>query len=476
MICVKDENQVQLFSTPFEQELDFSNRWVKLSKIIPWDKIARYYNTRMCDNNGAVTINARIVLGAIIIKHHECLSDNGTIEAIQENIYMQYFLGLPSFKKDAVFAPSLLVEIRKRLGIDYWNEINIIIIEHNKPKTEEKEIEPPQNNGTINIDATIIEQDIQYPTDLNLLNESREMLDKLISVVCYKTGASRPRTYRIKARKQYLNVAKKKKKSGKEIRKAIGKQLNYVQRNIKQLDNLLADYTDVSWIFTKQELKYIQVINELYRQQREMHNTQTHRIADRIVSIHQPHVRPMVRGKAGADVEFGSKIGLCIHDGLTYLDHLSWDSYNETEDLVTSVENYKIRNGYYPEKINADQIYITRTNQSWCKVRNIKLNGKPLTKAKEMDKERVKELRQSVSERNCVEGKIGQGKRWYGLSNIRAKLNTTSESMIGAIVVVLNLVRLVQQHAYTFIKNKIEKFISNLIALFYLSKKCYTTF
>jgi len=59
--------------------------------------------------------------------------DKGTIDAIKQNIYMQYFLGLPSFKPSAVFAPSLFVEIRKRLGLDYWNEINDIIVKHNLP-------------------------------------------------------------------------------------------------------------------------------------------------------------------------------------------------------------------------------------------------------------------------------------------------------------------------------------------------------
>ena len=82
---------------------------------------------------GAGTTDACIVFGSIIIKHHETLSDEGAIEAIKENICMQYFLGLPSFKKTAVFAPSLFVEIRKRLGLDYWNEINEIIIKHNAP-------------------------------------------------------------------------------------------------------------------------------------------------------------------------------------------------------------------------------------------------------------------------------------------------------------------------------------------------------
>ena len=363
----------------------------------------------------------------------------------------------------------MFVEIRKRLGLDYWNEINEIIIKHNTPKKKDDD-EPtdlPTNKGSINIDATIVEQDIQYPTDLGILNESREKLEELIDVICAKTGQAKPRLYRIRARKQYLNVAKKKKRTHKVIRKSVGQQLNYVSRNLKKIELLLTDYVSTDWIFTKHELKYLQVIQEVYRQQRQMHSTKTHSIADRIVSIHQPHVRPMVRGKAGANVEFGSKIGVCIHNGLTHIDHLSWDSYNETEDLKTSANNYKKRNGYFPEKINADQIYITRENRAWCKEKGIQLNGKPLGRPTEQTKERIKELRQAISERNCVEGKFGQAKRWYGMGCIHAKLKTTCELMIGAIVVVLNLVRLVQLHVYTFIKVIADKIINTILMIFY---------
>ena len=469
MICVKDENQISLFETPFENALDKNNRWINFSKIIPWDKVSSYYNQRMCNKNGAVTTDARIVLGALIIKHHESLSDEGTIEAIKENIYMQCFIGLPSFKTESVFAPSLFVEIRKRLGLDYWREINEIIIKHNAPNKKEDD-EPTDlqgNKGTINIDATIVDQDIQYPTDLGILNESREKLEELIGVICAKTGQARPRLYRIRARKQYLNVAKKKKRTHKIIRKAVGQQLNYVSRNLKKVELLLTDYNSTDWIFTKHELKYLQVIQEVYRQQREMHSVKTHSTANRIVSIHQPHVRPMVRGKAGANVEFGSKIGVCIHNGLTHLDNLSWDSYNETEDLKTSANNYKKRNGHFPAKINADQIYITRENRTWCKENNIQLNGKPLGRPTEQTKERIKELRQAVGERNCVEGKFGQAKRWYGIGCIHAKLKTTSESMIGAIVVVLNLIRLLKQHVYTLTENIFNKIKMVFLYLFY---------
>lgn len=490
MIREINTEQVQLFATPFEQELDIENRWIKFSKVLPWNKLSGYYYSRMDKKMGAGTIDARVVLGALIIKHHEGLSDEGTIESIKENLYMQYFLGLSSFKRDAVFAPSLFVEIRKRLGLDYWQEINDIIIKHNTPenKNDSEETEGNKqpliideisnepntqeaNSGTINIDATIVEQDIQYPTDLGILNESREKAEEIIDIICLKTNQEKPRTYRITARKKYLNVAKKKRRTHKEIRKAIRMQLNFVSRDLQHINTLLSGYSDLSSLFNKHELKYLQVINEVYRQQKEMHTNRTHSTLNRIVSIHQPHVRPMVRGKAGSDVEFGSKIGICVHNGLTYLDHLSWDSYNETEDLKTSAENYKKRNGYYPAKINADQIYITRVNRSWCKENDILLNGKPLGRPTEQTKERIKELRKGVGERNCVEGKFGQAKRWYGMGNIHAKLQTTSESMIGAIVVVLNLIRLVQQHVLTFMKSIIYKLEKCIRLLFLMGSR-----
>lgn len=484
MIREIDAEQGQLFATPFEQELDLNNRWVKFSKILPWNKLNGYYYSRMDKKMGAGTIDARIVLGALIIKHHEDLSDEGTIENIRENLYMQYFLGLPSFKREAVFSPTLFVEIRKRLGLDYWQEINEIIIKHNAPKNKndlksdgpenqtDNVKQQPLNEGTLNLDATIVEQDIQYPTDLGILNESREKLEEIIDKICVKTGQKKPRTYRKKARKKYLNVAKKKRRTHKEIRNAVGNQLNFVNRDLKYVETLLIEYPQTDWIINKHELKYLQVVNEVYRQQKEMHTGRIHSTPNRIVSIHQPHVRPMVRGKAGAQVEFGSKIGVCVHNGITYLDHLSWESYNETEDLKISVENYKKRNGFYPAKINADQIYITRENRKWCKGKNILLNGKPLGRPTEQTKQRIKELRQAVGERNCVEGKFGQAKRWYGMGNIHAKLQTTSESMIGAIVVVLNLIRLVQQHVLTFIKFSIEYHDALIFRMFY--KKRYT--
>ena len=110
---------------------------------------------------------------------------------------------------------------------------------------------------------------------------------------------------------------------------------------------------------------------------------------------------------------------------------------------------------------------MTRANRDWCKENNIFLSGKPLGRPGEKTKEQTRELKQSASQRNCVEGKFGQAKRFYFNDAIRARLNRTSESMIGAVIVVLNLVRLAQQHALSFFTSWINKISSTIFRFFY---------
>jgi IS5 family transposase len=115
----------------------------------------------------------------------------------------------------------------------------------------------------------------------------------------------------------------------------------------------------------------LETIRTLYAQPREMYQTKTHRIDDRIVSISQPHVRPIVRGKAKAETEFGAKVAISMVDGYAFIDHLSWDSFNEILDLKQAVESYKQRYGCYPEAVLADQLYRTRANLSFCREHGI---------------------------------------------------------------------------------------------------------
>jgi hypothetical protein len=481
-------NQLELvgFESPFTKHLDPNNRWVRLSKQIPWDKIANVYQRQL--NNlftGAGGINPRVAIGAIFIKHMCDLSDREAVQQIQENVYMQYFIGYSGFSYEPVFDPSLFVDLRKRFGADQINEINETImglvheevqddnedslpqdkmsnvesgelkqadestngttiestIESAQQTTQEKAVEAPQNKGDLIVDATACPQDISYPTDLNLLNDAREKSEKLIDILYDKIKlpdeqALKPRTYREIARKEYLKVAQKKHKTKKEIRHALRKQLSYLKRNIKYVHRLLKDLDTIP--LSKKDYKYLLVIQTLYEQQKLMYDSKTHSVEDRIVSIHQPHVRPIVRGKTNAYVEFGAKIQMSIMNGITFLEDVSWDAFNEGTRLLSTVENYKRRFGYYPQKVFADKIYCTRDNRAKLKERKIILVAKPLGRPSLAVDNHIR-----PGERNPIEGKFGQAKTAYGMNRIKARLQDTSESWIASIVLVLNLIKII---------------------------------
>lgn len=250
--------------------------------------------------------------------------------------------------------------------------------------------------------------------------------------------AGKPRTYRRKARRDFLTVALSKKPKATKIRTAIGKQLRYIKRNLghihRQLDNGagLGDLT-AYWH------KCLMVIHTLHDQQLGMYQDRSHRCADRIVSISQPHVRPIVRGKASQRVEFGAKISASHVDGFIFLDRFSWDAYNETVDLEGQAEAFRQRFGRYPASIHADKIYQTRANRSWCKERGIRLSGKPLGRPREMTREEKRRQRQDETDRIPIEGKFGNAKRKGTLQRVMAKLAVTSRTVVSIGLIVLNL-------------------------------------
>ena len=124
----------------------------------------------------------------------------------------------------------------------------------------------------------------------------------------------------------------------------------------------------------------LSVIRMMYEQQLAMHREKNHQTEDRIVSLSQPWVRPSVRGKATAPVEFGAKVEMSIVNGYLRIEDLRWDAYNESTTLIKSVEDYREAYGHYPERVLADTIFRTRENQRYCKERGIHMNGPKLRK------------------------------------------------------------------------------------------------
>ncbi|MFZ3131090.1 MAG: transposase, partial [Desulfosporosinus sp.] len=341
--------------------------------------------------------------------------------------------------------------------------------EHNDPQdgsgnadagktTEETHSNEPQvNQGTLILDATCIPADIKYSTDLGLLSEAREKLEKIIDTLHSANGKQekKPRTYRQKARKAYLSISKQRKPRKVQLRQGIKRQLQYCKRNLRHVDRLLTDVSSGMDALSQRQIRLLKTIRILVEQQEKMYKAKNHQVEDRIVSLYQPHVRPIVRGKVSAAVEFGAKVAISIENGICRIEKLSWDAFNEAGTLIDSVERYKVRHGYYPEAVLADQIYRNRDNLAFCKKNNIRLSGprlgRPAANAQLQKAEKALE-RLDARMRNAVEGKFDEGKRKYSLNRIFAKLKETAESMIAMHFLVMNLERQLRVLFFQFLQ------------------------
>lgn len=449
------QQELSDFYLPFGGSLDEQNRWVRLAAIIPWDEIEKQYARQFSKSLGAPAKRSRMALGALIIKQRLKTSDEETVQQIRENPYLQLFLGFEGFGTEVPFDASMMVYFRKRFGAKTLNEINELLIaearkdksaEDDQPKQPKKNSEPP-NQGQLILDASCVPQDIRHPTDLGLLNDARVATEKIIDLL-HAAGSSaekKPRTYRECARREFLRCAKNKRLSLKEFYKGRKKQLQYLGRNLRSIKKLV-EQVDLG-VLPRRSYRDLLVAGEIFRQQTEMQQTKRHSTPGRIVSLAQPHVRPIVRGKAGTPVEFGAKISVSVVDGFTYVDRISWDAYNESSDLVGQVEAYRRRYGRYPESVHVDKIYRTRANRGWCKAQGIRISGARLGRPpaeQEIRKAVQRQIREDERKRVEVEGKLGESKRSYGLDRVATKRADTSETTIVMAVLVMNLSKILR--------------------------------
>ena len=439
------------FNQPMGLKMDPNNRWIKMADSIPWDVFEKKYAKLFPSSTGNVAKPLRLALGTLIIQTKYQYTDREQVAQLTENPYYQYFIGLPGYQQEPPIEASVLVLFRKRITMDMIMEANEYMIsnnnkdDNNQPpsasyeNSDEKEETEPENKGTMMLDATCAPSNIRYPQDFSLLNEAREKLEHIIDRFCISYGFTKPRTYRREARKNYLALAKSKKRSTKRIRKTIRKQLGYVRRDLGYLEQYMSD----GYALTSKEIKLFLTIQKLYEQQEYMYKNKTHSVENRIVSIERPYLRPIVRGKVKAPVEFGAKFDLSIDtEGYGRIEKISFDAYNESTCLQDAVERFKTRTGFYPERVLADQIYRTRDNRAYCKLHGIRLSGPKLGRPTETAKEDKKQEYQDNTDRIEVERAFSLSKRCYGMGLIRTKLEETTLTSIALSVFVMNLFKI----------------------------------
>lgn len=451
-----------------EDEFDFSgiklnpkNRWVRLGNLIPWDEVEEGYVKNFQQiRRGGEARSARFALGTLIIKEQLNLSDRETVQQIRENPYLQYFLGEKRYNYDISLDASSLTYFRKRFSSESLKDLNRRIVSQytgeravnpemvgegqsddvdKTDKGSSGEEERPQPCGTLIVDATCTPSDIQFPTDVRLLHDARCKLEGMMDHLQQGRHEKKPKNYRKRANRDYKRFVKNRRPKRSQIRRALRRQLGYVRRDLSIVRGMLEDS---SVQLSPREQRYLSTIETLYAQQKEMYDTRKNSCEHRIVSIHQPHVRPIKRGKATAKTEFGAKVSIAMVKGYAEVTRLSWEAYNESTDLIQELGKYRTRFGYYPERVLADKIYRTRDNLRYCREHGIRLSGPALGRrpvSDELCAEQKRQERKDSGDRNAVEGKFGEGKRVYGLNRIMCRLEETSETQIVLIFLVMNL-------------------------------------
>jgi len=428
----KDRNTQPLFEDlfPFGGSLDEKNRWLRIADLIPWNQLENSYSQQF-SHTGRPAHDARLVIGLLLLKHMTGTSDREIVQLVCENPYMQAFCGLDNFNAGKLIDPSSLTNVRKRLGPKRFKELEELTY---KSLIERKIIKA---KGLL-VDATVFPEHIHYPTDAGLLNEARQWLASKIKSIGAKIGR-KYRTYCRKARQEYLTFNKKKRRTKKDIRCIVKSMLQYASRNVRQLEDALTLAAEKGNVVEKKVTERLTVIRKLLEQQWRMYREKVNRIDDRIVSLHKPQVRPIKRGKAGRDVEFGPKASLSHIGAFTFLDHISTDNFNESGDVEMQLANYEDRFGSKPPYVVGDRIYGTVDNRNLLKGKSIRNAFEPRGRKPQQESSPDRWRKRKRRERNRIEGAIGNGKNHYGLDRIKYSIETGDELWVRLGLMAANL-------------------------------------
>ena len=358
-------------------------------------------------------------IALLILKHYTCLSDEMLIERLNTDWCMQYFCGVQLNArriKDKNLVSWWRCYIARHLNI---SELQAVMISSWKPYLE-------QTHVTM-MDATVYESNIRYPSDAKLLWESIVKVHQIHQQTRKLLKLRRSRSNYQKHKKNYLGYQRNRKKSRRKDKKLRKQLLKYLLRLLQGLQDLQTRY---QFELSNKERKLIGNINTIYDQQHELLYGIRENVKQRIVSLHKPYVRPIVRGKEVKPVEFGAKVHKVQVGGLSFIEHLSYDNFNEGTRLKQGVAFHQKYFGRC-RQLGADAIYATNENRRYCNSLGIATSF--LAKGKQGKLQEQKSVMRSAlsSVRSTIlEGSFGNEKNHYLLNKIKAKTQGTEIAWI----------------------------------------------
>lgn len=397
----------------------------RLYQAIPFEKLAEKIPLPKHVQSGRGCKPWFDVKGGIalqILKHYHNLSDQLLIERINTDWSMQMFCGIclgPTGRiEDKNIVSSWRVYLSEHLDI---KELQQLFAKHWRPHMDQTHIGSQ--------DATCYESGVRYPTDIKLLWECCENIFDLIQQERKKLHLRKSRARFDKKRAVFMNYQKQRKKSKRKERKLRKFLLKLLLRLMQSFKKLTEQYPVV---LSNRKQKRLHAIAKVYEQQHQRaYGPADTVIEDRIVSLYKSYVRPIVRGKESKPVEFGAKVNKLQVDGISFIEHLSFNAFNESTRYKEAIF---LQRKYFGKCTHhsADAIYATNANRKYASKEGIQTNFVPKGKQKLEYVEQSAQIRAILNKNRStvLEGSFGNEKNHYMLNKSRARTEKTEIAWI----------------------------------------------
>ena len=384
----------------------------------------------------------------MFLKAYTGLSAPKLMEQLNANIHYQIFCGIRISSKNPLTNYKLIDDIT----LDLSHRLKI----QNQQEALAEAWKPYMKNlDTVYTDATCYESAMRYPTDAKLLWECIEKVYPMMCMASRELGIHRMRTKYLDVARDNMAYVKQRRHTQKRTRKMIRRLLGLLGKILAELRRLERENPHAG-LFSGRQLTEIQTITKIYRQQRNHHESGNAKesIPGRIVSVNKPHVRPIVRGKETKTVEFGPKSNNIQIDGISFIEKLSFNAFNEGSRLVHCIKLAEKLFGEKIAKVGGDGIYSGNENRSFCSGRGIETSfpqkgrKREATAAVSIVKKELARVRATA-----MEGSFGTQKEHYGLRRINGRTKKTEILIIFFGIHTANAVRIAKIAAEAQLSN-----------------------
>lgn len=409
----------------------------KIYQAIPWREIVKSLKLKEQRKGRYALFSPQGKLALMFLKAYTGLSDRKLYEHLNGSIQYQMFCGIflgPDKLPDFKIISRIRTQIARRLNVRITQDV---LAKAWKPYID--------NPNVVLEDATCYESYMRYPTNAKLLWESAEWMQSQMKLTCKHLKIPTPRTKYLEQKEKYFTYMRMRKKPWKETTKRTRSLLYLLNKLIEEQDKIEDQHR--IWIrFPEKYHNKRSVIRKVLAQQTKIFETGKS-VPGRIVSISKSYIRPIVRGKEVKQVEFGAKVNMIQFDGINFIDHISFDPFNESTRFIDSIRYSRTLFGKITH-ISADDIYATNANRKWCTSQNITTNFKRKGRAGKYEDHRqiiARELRKERATR--MEGSFGTEKQHYSLDKIKARTELNEMLWIFFGVHTANAVRIAKRLA-----------------------------